>query len=102
MSLSSEEVISRFKALCDKHNRLFIPDPPREDAVAESLGKYYSEQDLVFAMEKFIKSDPGPHLIFDFALRSRDIVEKNSYDKKSEEHFKQVVAQTRKKFENEL
>lgn len=102
MSISAEDVIEAFKSYCDEYNRLFIPDNPRQDAIAESLSKHYGADDLLMAMKYFVQNDQGPFLLFEFALKSRNIIEKSSFDRKSEQHFKNVVAETRKKIENEL
>lgn len=103
MSLTGNDVIVAFKTYCDQYERLFIPDNPRQEAIADSLATHYNSDDLLEAIKYFVKNDKGPYLIFEFALKSKDIIEKSKFERESGEKFKEIVAQTRKKLEsNEL
>ena len=101
MSLTGEDVIVAFTTYCSEYSRLFIPDLPRQDAVADSLAKHYNSDDLLEAIKYFVKNDKGPYLIFEFALKSKDIIEKSKFERESGEKFKEIVAQTRKKLESD-
>jgi hypothetical protein len=94
-------VIKYFKESCEKHSKLFIPDIPREDAVAESLGKYYNSKDLEKAIDWYVNTNKGPFLVFDFAVQSRDIIEKAKYESEAVDRFKQIVEETKRKFHTE-
>lgn len=101
MSITGEDVIVAFTTYCAEYSRLFIPDVPRQDAVADSLAKHYNSDDLLEAIRYFVKNDKGPYLIFEFALKSKDIIEKSKFERESGEKFKEIVAQTRKKLESD-
>lgn len=103
MAISGDDVISVFAHICKEKNKLFIPDSPRQNEVAASLAEHYDGDDLLDAIKMHVSSDPGPILVFDFALKSRDLVEKVKKERASVEKFKQTVADTRKLIEdNEL
>lgn len=103
MTISGEDVVAVFNHICKDKNKLFIPDSPRQDEVANSLADHYDGDDLLDAIKLYVASDPGPILIFDFALKSREYVEKVKKERASVERFKQTVAETRKLIEdNEL
>lgn len=99
-NLTGPEMIQFFRDCSEKYNKLFIPDISREESVAESLAKHYESQLLKDAIEWYIKTQPGPFLIFDFAVRSREFVDKVKYEKESVDRFKQIVADTKKRLEN--
>lgn len=101
MSIEGKDVISVFALICKEKNKLFIPDSPRQDEVANSLADHYDGDDLLDAIKFYISSEHGPILIFDFALKSRDIVEKVKKERVSLERFKQTVADTRKLIEED-
>jgi hypothetical protein len=99
-SLTGQEMIEFFKTCSEKYSKLFIPDSPRQEDVANSLIKHYDSDLLKQAIEWYIKAEPGPFLVFDFAIRSRDFVEKVKYENESINRFKQIVADTKKRLEN--
>lgn len=101
MSLTGNDVIVAFQTYCTEYDKLFIPDMPRQEAIAESLAKHYNSDDLLEAIKFFVKNDKGPHLIFEFALKSKDIVDRNKFNRESGAKFKEIVAQTRKKIESD-
>jgi hypothetical protein len=102
MAITGDDVIHVFKLYCEEYSKLFIPDSPRQDEVAESLARHYDSDDLLAAVKWFVQSDQGPILVFDFALKSRDYVEKVKKERASIDKFKQTVAETRKLIEDEL
>lgn len=102
MAITGDDVIHVFKLYCEEYLKLFIPDSPRQDEVAESLARHYDSDDLLAAVKWFVQSDQGPILVFDFALKSRDYVEKVKKERASIDKFKQTVAETRKLIEDEL
>ena len=102
MNLTGELFVEIFSKKCLEHNKLFIPDMPREIAVADSLVNHYKSDDLLKAIEFYIKNEDGPFLIFDFALKSRNFIEKVKFESSSINKFKSIVEETRKKIEDEL
>ncbi len=101
MTLTGQELIEHFKNCCEKRNKLFIPDSPRQEAVAEALSKFYNPEILLKACDLFIKSNNGPFIIFDFAIQSKTYTDKIQFDAKSSEKFKDVVKQTKLRMELE-
>jgi hypothetical protein len=101
MELTGLELIKFFKESCKKSNKLFIPDSPREESVADALAEFYKKEELFNAVQLFIKSKTGPFLIFDFAIESRAYVDKTKFESKSVNAFKEIVEQTKKRMESE-
>ena len=101
MTLTGQELIEHFRNCCEKQNKLFIPDSPRQEAVAEALAKFYNSEILLKACDLFIKSNNGPFIIFDFAIQSKTYADKIQFDSKSSEKFKDVVKQTKLRMELE-
>lgn len=101
MTLTGPELIEHFKNYCKKRNKLFIPDSPRQEAVAEALANFYNPKTLLKACDLFIKSNNGPFIIFDFAIQSKTYADKIQFDSKSSEKFKDVVRQTKLRMELE-
>jgi len=101
MNLTGQDLIKHFKECCEKRNKLFIPDSPRQEAVADALAKFYNNESLLKACDSFIKSNSGPFLVFDFAVQSKTYVDRIQFDSKSNEKFKDVVKQTKLRMEQE-
>lgn len=99
--ITGQDLIKHFKECCEKQNKLFIPDSPRQEAVADSLVSFYKEDNLRLGVESFIKNKTGPFLIFDFAVESRSFVEKAEFNKQSVDKFKSIVQETKKRMESE-
>jgi hypothetical protein len=68
--------------------------------VADALSKFYKTDNLSTGIEYFIKNRTGPFLIFDFAIESRNFVDKAEFDKKSNDKFKSIVQETKKRLES--
>ena len=101
MEVTGAELIKFFKESCDKSNKLFIPDFPRQEQVADALAGFYKKDDLFSAVSAYIKAKTGPFLIFDFAVESKSFVDKVKFDKKAENNFKNIVEETRKRMVSE-
>lgn len=101
MTPAGSELTKYFKTCCEKYRKLFIPDSPRQDQVADALSSFYDKENIEKAIEVYIKSRPGPFLIFDFAVESRSFVEKVEFDKKSQDKFKDIVQETKKRLESQ-
>lgn len=101
MELTGLELIKFFKESCKKSNKLFIPDSPRQESVADALAEFYKKEELFSAVQLFIKSKTGPFLVFDFAIESRAYVDKTKFESKSVNAFKDIVEQTKKRMESE-
>lgn len=99
--LTGPELIKLFADYSLKSHKLFIPDLNRQEAIADSLVNHYESDLLEKSVIWFIDNNLGPFLIFDFALRSRDIVEKIKYEDQSVVKFKNIVEETRKRMESE-
>lgn len=103
MALSGNDVVEVFKLYCTQHNKLFVPDSPRQEEVSDSLASHYDSDDLLEAIKWYTQKEDGPVLIFDFALKSRDYVERVKKERASVDKFKKTVEDTRKLIEqNEL
>lgn len=101
MKLTGPELIELFKDYSEKSHKLFIPDTLRQEPVADSLVSHYDGHLLEKAVKWFIDNNTGPFLVFDFAVQSRDIVEKVKYEESSFQKFKGIVEETRKRMESE-
>jgi len=100
MKLTGESLIDLFKSYSEKSSKLFIPDSPRQDQVADSLAKHYDGELLQKAVKWYIDNRPGPFLIFEFAVESREMVEKVKHESEAKSRFQDIVAETRKRMEN--
>lgn len=98
--ITGQSLIDLFKDYSEKSHKLFIPDTPRQEQVADSLAKHYDAELLRKAVVWYIDNRPGPFLIFDFAIESRDLVEKVKYENEAKARFQDIVAETRKRMEN--
>lgn len=101
MEATGQELIKFFKESCNKSHKLFIPDSPRQEAVADAIADFYKRQELFDAIQLFVKSNSGPFLIFDFAVESRTYVERVKFENKSVDKFKNIVEETRKRMVSE-
>lgn len=101
MEVTGLELIKFFKESCKKSNKLFIPDSPRQESVADALAEFYKKEELFNAVQLFIKSKTGPFLVFDFAIESRSYVDKTKFESKSVNSFKEIVEKTKKRMESE-
>jgi hypothetical protein len=98
-SLTGQELIQLFIDYSESINKLFIPDPPRQEMIADSLCKHYESDLLSRAVKWYIDNNAGPFLVFDFAIESRSLVEKIRFEKLSVDRFKDIVEETRKRME---
>lgn len=97
MKATGEQTIQHFKDYCKKQSKLFIPDSPRQEAVADALADFYEQQVLFNAIEYFIKSRTGPFLVFDFAVESKSYTDRVVLDTKSSNKFNAILEETRKR-----
>lgn len=95
------ELISYLKQSCKESHKLFVPDSPRQDDVADSLVEFYDKDLLYEAIDLFVKSRTGPFLLFDFAIESKKLTEKVKKEKESRERFIQIVKETHDRMVNE-
>lgn len=95
------ELINYLKESCKKSAKLFIPDSPRQEDVADALVDHYEKSILYDAIDTFVKSRTGPFLLFDFAIESKKITDKVKKEKESIERFKQIVKETHDRMVNE-
>ena len=98
--LTGLELIELFKDYSETSHKLFIPDPPRQEQVSDSLCKHYDGELLEKAVKWYIDNNPGPFTVFDFAVESRTVVEKVKFEKQSVDKFRDIVQETRKRMEN--
>lgn len=102
MKATGQKTIQHFQDCCKKYRKLFIPDSPRQESVADAISEFYDEEILFKAIESFIKSRSGPFLVFDFAVESKTFTDKVMFDNKSTDRFKDIVEATRKRMNDEL
>lgn len=100
MSLTGSTLITLFSDYSQKSHKLFIPDNPRQTEIADSLVKHYDHDLLEKAVKWYIDNRDGPFLIFDFAIESRNIVEKVKFEFEAKNRFEDIVAETRRRLEN--
>ena len=86
MIITGSELIECFKNYCKKYHKLFIPDSPRQEQVADALASFYKKDNLENAVEYFIES--------------RTFVERVEFEKKSQDKFKDIVQETKKRLES--
>jgi hypothetical protein len=99
--ITGQELIQCLKESCKKSGKLFIPDSPRQEAVADALTEHYDGDLLMDTVEYFVKSKSGPFLMFDFAIESKKFTEKVKTEKESKEKFRQIVRETHERMVNE-
>jgi hypothetical protein len=102
MKVTGEQTIQHFQDCCKKHNKLFIPDSPRQEPVAKAISEFYESEILFKAIESFVKGKNGPVLVFDFAIESKTHIDRVQFDSKSDSRFKEILEQTRKRMNDEL
>jgi hypothetical protein len=102
MKATGEQTVQHFEECCKKHSKLFIPDSPRQEAVAKAIAEFYESEVLFKAIESFIKSRSGPFLIFDFAIESKSFIDRVLFDSKSQDKFNIILEETRKRMSDEL
>ena len=92
--LTGKELIEIFKESCEKSHKLFIPDSPRQESVADALAKHYYSEMLEKAVNYYIKKNHGPFLIFDFAIESRTVFDKVKFEEEAKNRFRNLVRET--------
>lgn len=97
MKATGEQTVEHFRNCCKKQSKLFIPDSPRQESVADALADFYEQEILFNAIDSFIKSRSGPFLVFDFAVESKTFTDKVMFDNKSTSKFKEILEETRKR-----
>lgn len=89
------------KESCKKSGKLFIPDSPRQEDVANALAEHYDGELLLETIPYFVKSKSGPFLMFDFAIESKKFTDKVKQEKESKNKFMQIVKETHDRMVNE-
>mgnify|MGYP003648914204 FL=1 len=97
---TGQDLIIFFQKECDEQGKLFVPDPPRQEQVAKSLVEHFIYEELELAVNKFVSDTYGAVLVFDFAIKSRDLIERSKFETQSKKRFKEIVEQTRLKMES--
>lgn len=97
---TGQDLIALFQKECNEQGKLFVPDPPRQEQVAKSLVEHFEYEELIPAVSKFVSDTYGAVLVFDFALKSRDLIERSKFEEQSKKRFKEIVEQTRLKMES--
>lgn len=97
MKATGQDTIDHFRSCCKKQSKLFIPDSPRQEAVADALSDFYDRDILFNAIDNFIKSRSGPFLVFDFAVESKSFTDKVVFDTRSNMKFQEILEETRKR-----
>jgi hypothetical protein len=100
-ALTGQEVLQHFISCCKKRSKLFVPDTPRQEQVCDALGDFYEIDILFDAIDEYIKVNPGPFVVFDFAVQSKKYIDHIINEKKSRESFLFMVKETKKRMELE-
>jgi len=100
-ALTGQEVLQHFISCCKKRSKLFVPDSPRQEQVCDALGDFYEIDILFDAIDEYVKVNPGPFIIFDFAVQSKKYIDHVINEKKSRDSFLFMVKETKKRMELE-
>jgi len=100
-ALTGQEVLQHFVSCCKKRSKLFVPDSPRQEQVCDALGDFYEIDILFDAIDEYIKVNPGPFIVFDFAVQSKKYIDHVITEKKSRDSFLFMVKETKKRMELE-
>jgi hypothetical protein len=98
---TGQELIECLKESCRDSGKLFIPDSPRQEAVADSLAEHYDSEIILETIKYFVKSRTGPFLMFDFAIESKKLTDKIKQEKESKEKFMRIVKDTQNRMASE-
>lgn len=98
---AGQGLIEYLKQSCRQSNKLFIPDSPRQEAVAEALVEHYESEILLEAIDNFVKSRPGPFLVFDFAIESKKFIDRAKQEKISKDKVRQLIKETQERMLSE-
>ena len=99
--ITGQELIECLKESCKESGKLFIPDSPRQEAVAESLAEHYDGDIILETVKYFVKSRTGPFLLFDFAIESKKLTDRIKQEKESKEKFMRIVKDTQNRMASE-
>ena len=91
---TGQDLLLFLEKSCKESGKLFIPDSPRQEAVAQALAEHYERQLLLDSIVHFVKSRSGPFLMFDFAVESKKITDKVKQERESKNLFMQIVKDT--------
>ena len=100
-ALTGQEVLQHFISCCKKRSKLFVPDSPRQEQVCDALGDFYEIDILFDAIDEYVKVNPGPFIIFDFAVQSKKYIDHVIAEKKSRDSFLFMLKETKKRMELE-
>jgi len=100
-ALTGQEVLQHFISCCKKRSKLFVPDTPRQEQVCDALGDFYEIDILFDAIDEYVKVNPGPFIVFDFAVQSKKYIDHVILEKKSRDNFIFMVKETKKRMELE-
>lgn len=100
-ALTGQEVLQHFISCCRKRSKLFVPDSPRQEQVCDALGDFYEIDILFDAIDEYVKVNPGPFIVFDFAVQSKKYIDHVINEKKSRDSFLFMVKETKKRMELE-
>jgi hypothetical protein len=69
--------------------------------VCDALADFYNREVLFDAIDEFTKANPGPFIIFDFAIQSKKYIDHVTLEKKSRDKFISIVQETKRRMEQE-
>ena len=98
-NLTGPEVMQHFVSCCKKRSKLFVPDSPRQEQVCDALADFYNREVLFDAIDEFTKVNPGPFIVFDFAVQSKKYIDHVILEKKSRDKFISIVQETKRRME---
>jgi len=99
--LTGQIALQHFVDCCKKRNKLFVPDSPRQEQVCDALASFYKYDVLLDAIDEYIKVNPGPFIVFDFAIHSKKYTDHIVAEKRSKDSFINMVQETKKRMEQE-
>ena len=99
--VTGQNLLEYLRDCCKKSNKLFIPDSPRQEAVADALAEHYDGDLLKMGIDLFVKSRTGPFLIFDFAIESKKMIDKVKQEMESKQKMMLIIQETKNRMESE-
>lgn len=104
--VTSESFLKLFREICEKYNKMCIPDSPREDAISVSLLTYYKKNydinTLIDALDLYIKElGHKPAMLLEFSLVNHEYRDRVIHNRRLEEEFKSTLSNTKRLLEGE-
>lgn len=102
--MSVDQVIEQFEESCDKHGKLFVPDSPRQDKIAKSLYKFYTQHHSIDilneAIDLYVQDVNEVVLVYEFAIKAAEYRDKVLHERESRMNFDKTMRETKDRMKN--